>query len=81
MQDISIIPTACNENYAIKDQYYLDGVKKYRHFPSKLKKKSLFTHFTDSLVLSTKDDQEQKTETERKKNREIRKTKSRNKEK
>lgn len=39
MQDISIIPTACNENYAIKDQYYLDGVKKYRHFPSKFKKK------------------------------------------
>lgn len=45
MQDISIIPTACNENYAIKDQYYLDGVKKYRHFPSKFKKKKSIYSF------------------------------------
>lgn len=78
---ITIIPTDCSENYAVKDQYNSDGVKNL-YLPSKLKKKSLFTCFTNSPVLSTKDDQEQKTEEQKKKkNRRRRKIKGGNKEK
>lgn len=34
---ITIIPTDCSENYAVKDQYNSDGVKNL-YLPSKLKK-------------------------------------------
>lgn len=47
---ITIIPTDCSENYAVKDQYNSDGVKNL-YLPSKLKKKKsiyLFYKFTSA---------------------------------